>query len=229
MLGANPSVLSCEVGMEPHTVELLAALLFLLIALVGGGFTIKELSMPSVPGWARIVAALLGVFFIAAFFDIRLPVTHTNGESPSPTPTTSSRPRPSSGPLGSQSPAVLNCPAFLRDVPSDRVHVYAMGGSSQEIIASTESQSAPFVVIFTEENVPVGASKWIPSSDLFTLKGLVDSDCSDVMDYLMDNRPNSQVLRDYENMQIHLKRGTFNFSMEHYNGQINVDKFDRAP
>ena len=45
----------------------------------------------------------------------------------------------------------------------------------------------------------------------------------------MDNRPNSQVLRDYENMQIHLKRGTFNFSMEHYNGQISVDKFDRAP
>ena len=50
-----------------NTVELLAALLFLLIALVGGGFTIKELSMPSVPGWARIVAALLGVFFAAAF------------------------------------------------------------------------------------------------------------------------------------------------------------------
>jgi hypothetical protein len=49
------------------TVSLVAASFFLLIAVVGGGFTAKELVIPEVPGWARIVSALLGVVFATPF------------------------------------------------------------------------------------------------------------------------------------------------------------------
>jgi hypothetical protein len=53
--------------MTPETVGLFAAILFLLIAVVGGGFTLKEVSMPAVPKWARVIAALLGVLFALPF------------------------------------------------------------------------------------------------------------------------------------------------------------------
>lgn len=49
--------------MDPVTVSLSAAILFFLIAVVGGGFTLKELSIPVVPTWARATAAMLGVLF----------------------------------------------------------------------------------------------------------------------------------------------------------------------
>lgn len=53
--------------MTSVTVSMLAAAVFLLIAVVGGGFTVKELSVPAVPTWGRIVAGLLGVLFAAPF------------------------------------------------------------------------------------------------------------------------------------------------------------------
>jgi len=53
--------------MSSDAVGLLAASLFLLIAVVGGGFTIKELSIPTVPIWARFIAAMLGVLFAVPF------------------------------------------------------------------------------------------------------------------------------------------------------------------
>jgi hypothetical protein len=53
--------------MTTDAIRLLAAVLFLLIAVVGGGFTIKELSIPKVPNAARIAAGLLGVLFAVPF------------------------------------------------------------------------------------------------------------------------------------------------------------------
>ncbi|HSJ44854.1 MAG TPA: hypothetical protein VK923_09255 [Euzebyales bacterium] len=53
--------------MTSETIGLLAAILFLLIAVVGGGFTVKELSIPRVPSTARILAGLLGVLFAMPF------------------------------------------------------------------------------------------------------------------------------------------------------------------
>jgi hypothetical protein len=53
--------------MTSDTIGLLAAILFLLIAVVGGGFTIKELSIPKVPNVARLLAGLLGVLFAVPF------------------------------------------------------------------------------------------------------------------------------------------------------------------
>jgi hypothetical protein len=42
--------------MKPETVALLGGLLLLLIAIVGGGFTNKEIIMPGVPSWARMAS-----------------------------------------------------------------------------------------------------------------------------------------------------------------------------
>ena len=41
--------------------------LFLLIAIVGGGFTIERAQIPQVPTWARIVSSVIGVAFIGFF------------------------------------------------------------------------------------------------------------------------------------------------------------------
>ena len=54
--------------MDIKTIELLAAILFVLIALVGGGFVVKEVTIPRVPGWARAVSAVLGLLFFLLFF-----------------------------------------------------------------------------------------------------------------------------------------------------------------
>jgi hypothetical protein len=57
-----------SVSVDIKTIELLAAILFVLIALVGGGFVVKEVTIPKVPGWARVVSALLGLLFLLLFF-----------------------------------------------------------------------------------------------------------------------------------------------------------------
>jgi hypothetical protein len=54
--------------MEPETVALLGGLLFLLIAIVGGGFTIKEIIMPGVPRWARMASLLVGAALVVPYF-----------------------------------------------------------------------------------------------------------------------------------------------------------------
>jgi hypothetical protein len=47
--------------MDAKTVALLGGLLFLLLAIVGGGFSIREINMPSIPGWARVACLFVGV------------------------------------------------------------------------------------------------------------------------------------------------------------------------
>jgi hypothetical protein len=63
--------------MDPITILLLAGVVFLLIAVVGGGFEIKEIKIPVVPKWARIVSGLLGAIFcglyVATVFQPSLP------------------------------------------------------------------------------------------------------------------------------------------------------------
>jgi len=53
--------------MTSETATLLVGVLFLLIAIVGGGFSAKEITIPSVPKWARIVCAILGSAFVLLF------------------------------------------------------------------------------------------------------------------------------------------------------------------
>jgi hypothetical protein len=53
--------------MTSETATLLVGVLFLLIAIVGGGFSAKDVTIPSVPKWARIVSAILGSAFILLF------------------------------------------------------------------------------------------------------------------------------------------------------------------
>lgn len=51
--------------MTPETLGLLAGLLFLLIAVIGGGFKMERVEIPQVPQWARLVSAVLGVVLVA--------------------------------------------------------------------------------------------------------------------------------------------------------------------
>jgi hypothetical protein len=53
--------------MTSETATLFVGVLFLLIAIIGGGFSAKDVTIPSVPKWARIVSALLGSAFILLF------------------------------------------------------------------------------------------------------------------------------------------------------------------
>jgi hypothetical protein len=80
--------------LAPNTITLLAGVLFLLIAVVGGGFTIERMQIPPVPRWSRIAAGVLGVAFLAGFLVSSL---HSAQQEPgraaadvAPTQTTSS-------------------------------------------------------------------------------------------------------------------------------------------
>jgi hypothetical protein len=72
--------------MKPEAVALLGGLLFLLIAIVGGGFTIKEIIMPGVPRWARIASLLVGVALVVPYFASALDERGGGGFGVSTTP-----------------------------------------------------------------------------------------------------------------------------------------------
>ena len=86
--------------MEPESVALLGGLLFLLIAVVGNGFTIREIIMPGVPRWGRLASLVVGaaliVPYFASAFDEQSSGPATNERSSGPA--TSSTPIPSPGP-----------------------------------------------------------------------------------------------------------------------------------
>jgi hypothetical protein len=54
--------------MSPEAVALVGALLFLLIAVVGGGFSAKEVAIPGVPGWGRVASLAVGVALVVPYF-----------------------------------------------------------------------------------------------------------------------------------------------------------------
>jgi hypothetical protein len=53
--------------MSAEVVALGGGILFVLVAIVGGGFTIRELMMPRVPHWARVVSAVFGLLLLLPF------------------------------------------------------------------------------------------------------------------------------------------------------------------
>jgi hypothetical protein len=50
--------------LTPQTFELLAGAAFLFVAVIGGGITAKEVTIPSVPIWGRCAAAVVGLALI---------------------------------------------------------------------------------------------------------------------------------------------------------------------
>lgn len=58
--------------MDIEQIALLAGILFILIGVVGGGFTLKEISIPRVPAWARAVSMAIGLIFVGVFFYDRM-------------------------------------------------------------------------------------------------------------------------------------------------------------
>jgi nitrogen fixation-related uncharacterized protein len=53
--------------MSVEVVALAGGILFVLVAIVGGGFTIRELVMPRVPHWARAASAVFGLLLLVPF------------------------------------------------------------------------------------------------------------------------------------------------------------------
>ena len=53
--------------MSTEVVALAGGILFLLVAIVGGGFVIREISIPRVPNWARVAAAVFGMLLLLPF------------------------------------------------------------------------------------------------------------------------------------------------------------------
>jgi|LGOV01.1.fsa_nt_gb hypothetical protein len=58
--------------LTPETILLLAGIIFILIAIVGGGFEIGGIKIPTVAKWARIVSGFLGVVFCGLFIIITI-------------------------------------------------------------------------------------------------------------------------------------------------------------
>ena len=87
--------------MAPNTITLLAGVLFLLIAVVGGGFTVERLQIPPVPRWSRIAAGVLGVAFLTGFLVSSL---RSVQRTPGPTSADVAQTEPASSPTreGSQ-------------------------------------------------------------------------------------------------------------------------------
>ena len=59
-------------SVSSEAVALVGGLLFLLIAVVGGGFTAKEIIIPGVPGWGRIASLAVGVALVVPYFSEEL-------------------------------------------------------------------------------------------------------------------------------------------------------------
>jgi hypothetical protein len=53
--------------MSVEVVALGGGIFFLVVAIVGGGFSIREISMPRVPSWARVASGVSGVLLLLPF------------------------------------------------------------------------------------------------------------------------------------------------------------------
>jgi hypothetical protein len=151
--------------MSPEAVALLGGLLFLLIAIVGGGFTAKEISLPGVPGWARVASLALGLALVVPYVAQSL----RSGETGSPeTVSAASIDLPARSPDG-----VIKDARNRRDVSPDRIEVSGL--------VATSAKSHPVVgdsvdVEFTLRNV---ASEAVALDDAFVGVRTPDSENGD--------------------------------------------------
>lgn len=53
--------------MSVEVVALGGGILFLLVAIVGGGFIVREISLPKVPNWARMASGVFGLLLLLPF------------------------------------------------------------------------------------------------------------------------------------------------------------------
>jgi hypothetical protein len=128
--------------MSPEAVALVGGLLFLLIAIVGGGFSAREVIIPAVPGWARIASLAVGLALVVPYFDQAV-----RSEKTKPPETGAA----ASMRLSSPSPdGVIHDARDRRDVSPDGIEVSGL--------VATSAQSHPAVgdgieVEFTLRNV----------------------------------------------------------------------------
>jgi len=59
--------------MSVQVVALGGGILFVLVAIVGGGFAIREIALPKVPRWARVASGVFGILLLLPFMLNLLP------------------------------------------------------------------------------------------------------------------------------------------------------------
>lgn len=142
--------------MSPEAVALVGGLLFLLIAIVGGGFSAKEVLIPGVPRWARIASLALGLALVVPYFaqalrsgETKLPETGSPASVKLSSASASSSPSPS--PEG-----VIHDARKRHDVSPDGIDVSGLIGTSAK---SHPAVGDSIEVEFTLRNVGSTAVK----------------------------------------------------------------------
>ncbi len=70
-----------------NIILILGGLLFILIAIVGGSFSIKEITIPKVPKWMRVISFFVGLALVyISIFPLQPPTPETGSISVSSTP-----------------------------------------------------------------------------------------------------------------------------------------------
>ncbi len=72
---------------DATTILILGGLLFILIAIIGGGFSIKEITIPKIPKWMRVLSFLVGLGLIYISFFSPIPPSQPPQPTQSPQPT----------------------------------------------------------------------------------------------------------------------------------------------
>jgi hypothetical protein len=76
-----------------EVVALGGGILFMLVAIVGGGFVIREIAMPRVPHWARVASGVVGLLLLLPFMlallrggesGVAIPSANSSPKLPSP-------------------------------------------------------------------------------------------------------------------------------------------------
>lgn len=146
--------------MSPEAVALVGGLLFLLIAIVGGGFSAKEVMIPGVPRWARIASLAVGMALVVPYFAQALSSDQTKSPdtgSPPSTKLSSAAPLPSPSQTASPSPeGVLHDARDRHDLSPDGIEVSGLIAKSAE---SHPGVGDSIEVEFTLRNVGSSAVK----------------------------------------------------------------------
>jgi hypothetical protein len=153
--------------MSPEAVALVGGLLFLLIAIIGGGFSAREVMIPGVPRWGRIASLAVGLALVVPYFSQAL---RSDKTTPPETGSPASLKLSAASPPDSTSPAASPSPprdGVIHDARNRRDH--SPDGLELSGLIARSAKSRPAVgdsieVEFTLRNV---GSKAVNLDDTF--------------------------------------------------------------
>lgn len=99
-----------------QVIAFIAGSVFILIAIIGGGFTVKELKIPTVPKTGRIISGIVGALFISISLLMVVVPSLPTGRSPGERSPNASTPHRDEAAVISGPYSSLDCGASLRQV-----------------------------------------------------------------------------------------------------------------